>query len=66
MNKISLVTYFNQMKLYILSLEDIDIVEGIMWGDELTGEYLETYQNAIAQAVEGIEKLLGQDNETVK
>ena len=59
LNKIETITYFNQMKLYINSLTDENAIKQIVWGTELTGEYLETYNNAIKQAILGIKQLLG-------
>jgi len=65
LNKIESITYYNQMKLYIYSLLDEDEINSIHWGTELTGEYLETYNNAIKQAILGIKQLLGiVDDET--
>lgn len=54
-------TYFNQLKLYILSLtdyEDIDTVNDIYYGTELTGEYLETYNNIVQQSNLIMQKLI--------
>ena len=46
-------TYFNQLKLYIQSLTDIsdkETVDAIYYGIPLTGQYLEEYNNIIAQS----------------
>jgi hypothetical protein len=58
MNKMHHITYFNQLKMYIKSLEDIESVETIEYGHELIGEYLTTYNDAMAQARLGMERLL--------
>ena len=62
MNKTNLThhtTYFNQMKMYIESLDDIDAIQSIQYGDPLTGEYLEDYTNMMVQAQLVITALLG-------
>lgn len=46
-------TYFNQLKLYInsfTSVDDIDTVKAIQYGDELTGDYLDKYNEIIEQS----------------
>ena len=51
-------TYFNQMKMYIMSLDDIEEIQKIKYGDELQGEYLETYNTMMSQANSIINTLL--------
>ena len=51
-------TYFNQIKMYINSLDDIDSVNAIAYGDELTGEYLDNYNMIMTQASSVINILL--------
>lgn len=58
-NKMHHITYFNQLKLYVNSLETIEEVKTVNYGDELTGEYLQTYNDAMAQANVGLTTLLG-------
>ena len=58
-NKMHHITYFNQLKLYVNALETIEEVETVNYGDELTGEYLQTYNDAMAQASVGLTTLLG-------
>lgn len=58
-NKMHHITYFNQLKLYIESLDDIDSVKEIEYGDELSGDYLSTYNEAMKQAELGMNTLLG-------
>lgn len=46
-------TYFNQLKLYIMSVDDIEMtdeIKGITYGQELTGEFLEKYNEIITQS----------------
>ena len=57
-NKMHHTTYFNQLKLYTESLETEDEVNAITYGQELTGEYLETYNASMAQAQVVLEALL--------
>lgn len=57
-NKMHHITYFNQLKLYVETLTSADDVNNITYGDELTGEYLNIYNDAMAQAKLSIETLL--------
>ena len=52
------VTYNNQMKRYIYTLTTIEEVNAVQYGDELKGEYLETYNAMMKQAEEVIKKLV--------
>ena len=66
MNKTNLThhtTYFNQMRMYVESLDDIATIQSIQYGDPLTGEYLEDYTNMMTQAQLVIAALLGADEE---
>lgn len=58
MNKFHHTTYFNQMKQYIESLDNPEIIDSITYGDQLSNEYLTTYNHAMAKARESIEILL--------
>ena len=51
-------TYFNQMKLYVNTLEDIDTVNDIYFGQPLTDQYLESYNVVMNQTQAIIQKLL--------
>lgn len=51
-------TYFNQMKMYIGTLEDIEVVKSISYGDALTGQYLDDYTVVMNQAALIIQKVL--------
>ena len=57
-------TYFNQMKMYINSLDDKDLISKIKYGDALTGQYLEKYNQIMTQASAIIQALLGGNGET--
>lgn len=57
-NKMHHITYFNQLKLYVESLSEIDDIKAVNYGDELTGKYLETYNEAMQQAKLGMSTLL--------
>ena len=59
MNKMHHTTYFNQMKMYIKTLEDKDTVEALTYGVELTGTYLETYNTIMTQAQKIVNKMTG-------
>lgn len=42
-HKIHHITYYNQLKRYVKSLDNKDEIMSISYGQELTGEYLDTY-----------------------
>lgn len=44
------ITYYHQLKDYVNSLESVKEIEDVMWGQELTGEYLEHYNAMMAEA----------------
>ena len=44
------VTYNNQLKLYVDTLTTVEDVNAVQYGQELTGDYLSTYQLIMAQA----------------
>lgn len=58
MNKMHHITYFNQLKMYINTLDDSKTIRNIEYGWELTGEYLDTYNAAMEQARTGMKTLL--------
>lgn len=57
-NKMYHTTYFNQLKLYVDTLETNENVNDVVYGQELTGTYLETYNNSMMQAQLVLETLL--------
>ena len=54
------VTYNNQMKDYIDSLDDVVTIRDIRYGDPLTGKWLDTYNSMMAQAQKIIEAFIGE------
>ena len=57
-NKMHHITYFNQLRMYINSLETIEDVNKVEYGQELVDEYLQTYKESMAQAQLVLEALL--------
>lgn len=57
-NKLHHITYFNQIKMYIETLKDSDEVSAVTYGQELTGEYLDTYNASMKQSKLVLETLL--------
>lgn len=58
------VTYHNQLKLYVQTLDTIEKIEAIKYGEtELTGKYKETYNIIMAQAQEVIKKFIGENSQ---
>lgn len=47
-HKISQTTYFNQLKQYIESLNNVNDINAVTYGQELTGEYLDNYNVIMA------------------
>lgn len=47
-HKISQTTYFNQLKQYVESLNDVNSINAVTYGQELTGEYLDNYNVIMA------------------
>lgn len=56
--KTAQITYHNQLKQYVKSLENVDEIKAVTYGQELTGEYLEAYNTLIAQAKVQLETVL--------
>ena len=50
MLKTSQITYQNQLKQYVKNLKSIEEVQAIVYGQELTGEYLESYNTLMTSA----------------
>jgi hypothetical protein len=55
-------TYYNQLKLYIESLIDVEEVNAVYYGQELTGEYLDKYNEIMSQAQLITSAFIGQQN----
>lgn len=52
------ITYQNQLKQYVKTLNTVEDIEAVTYGQELTGEYLEAYTNLITQAKEQLQNVL--------
>lgn len=57
-NKTHHTTYFNQLKQYIKSLNNVSSLASIEYGQELTGKYLDTYNANIAEAQNQLEIII--------
>ena len=51
-------TYFNQLKMYILTLDNKEDILAVEYGQELTGKYLEAYNIAMDQTKLIVQKFL--------
>ena len=58
MYKTSQLTYHNQLKQYVLTLDDPEVIEAVTYGQELTGTYLEQYNALMAEAQEQMQAVL--------
>ncbi len=58
LNKMHHTIYYNQLKMYLHTLEDKEAIEAVIYGQELTGEYLANYNSAMEQSKIGIKALL--------
>lgn len=56
--KTAQITYHNQLKRYLKSLTDVTAIQAVRYGQELEGEYLESYNNLMAQAQVQLEAIL--------
>lgn len=54
-------TYFNQLRMHVETLEEKEDVENIMYGQDLTGKYLDKYTEIMTQAGVLIKAYLGLD-----
>lgn len=58
------LTYFNQLRAYLESLHDIEKINAVSYGQELTGAYLNVYQDAIKQANEAVDGMVTKSRKT--
>lgn len=58
MYKTGLLTYFNQLKAYVNSLETVEEVQAVVYGQELTGEYLASYTDLMAKNKAQLDKVI--------
>lgn len=57
-NKTHHTTYFNQLKQYIKTLDRVSAISDIEYGQELTGEYLNSYNVNMAEAATQLQNIL--------
>ena len=60
--KTSTLTYYHQLSDYMNSLTSVDEINAVTFGQELTGEYLQKYNELMAVAVEQMSIVLGVTN----
>lgn len=63
MNLTRNTSYFNQLKMTVLSMDNKDEIDSIKYGDELTGEYLKNYNEAIEHEQNALNALIEQRGE---
>lgn len=56
--KTSQVTYYNQLREYVKTLEFVPDIQSVTYGQELTGSYLDTYNELIQNANTEMQKVL--------
>ena len=56
--KTAQITYQNQLKQYVKSLESIEDIQAVTYGQELTGQYLETYNTLVNEAKAQLQTIL--------
>lgn len=62
-NKMHHITYYNQLKEYVNDLETVEDVQNVEYGQELFGDYLDTYNDSMYQAQLVLEALLAKRND---
>lgn len=58
MYKTNLLTYFNQLKNYVGSLTSVEDIQAVTYGQELTGEYLASYNDLMAKNKAQLDKVI--------
>ena len=56
--KTAQTTYHNQLKRHVKAMEGVAEVEAVTYGQELTGEYLDKYNELMAQAKAQLENIV--------
>lgn len=56
--KTSQVTYYNQLREYVKTLEFVSDIQSVTYGQELTGSYLATYNELMQNATTEMQKVL--------
>lgn len=62
-NKTGNITYYHQLKEYVNSLTTLEEIDAVVYGQELTGEYLEHYNEMVAIAQEQMTTVLSMGGE---
>lgn len=57
-------TYHNQLKQYVKTLTTQEEIEAVVYGQELTGEYLEKYNELMAQAKVQLDNIIAKVGQT--
>lgn len=58
MYKTGLLTYFNQLKNYVGTLTSVEDIQAVTYGQELTGEYLASYNDLMAKNKAQLDKVI--------
>ena len=58
MYKTGLLTYFNQLKKYVGTLTSVEDIQAVTYGQELTGEYLDSYNDLMAKNKAQLDKVI--------
>lgn len=56
--KTAQITYFNQLRQYLRTLETVPVIRAVIYGQTLEGEYLDTYNTLIMQAAAEMKKII--------
>lgn len=62
--KTAQITYYNQIRRYIRTLQHIPDIRAVAYGQALEGEYLKTYNSLIEQAEEEMQRVVANVMET--
>lgn len=58
MYKTGLLTYFNQLKNYVGTLTSVEDIQAVTYGQELTGEYLASYNELMVKNKAQLDKVI--------
>lgn len=64
MFKTAQTTYHNQLKRHVKAMEGVAEVEAVTYGQELTGEYLDKYNELVAQAKAQLDNIIAKVGQT--
>lgn len=63
--KTSQVTYYNQLREYVKTLKFVPDIQSVIYGQELTGSYLDTYNELMQNATTEMQKVLSKVSENI-